>query len=572
MALRATGQNAEVLAAGDGKLRVTRQVADVLVSGTGKLRVTSQVVEVLVDEATGGTATESVSQSLAFSQAAAASASRPGQASNTLDLSDQATAEAGHLVSDDLALSDAATASIDKARNATDSLTLAQCVEIRGPVYVEIHHVLDLQQSDDGHAGVLNLRVEDVLTLEDRASRAVPVSVSQAIAFTQSGNNPKTGIAQQTLTLAQTVTAGKSKGVLDRLGLTQTVTTTGTFNRPVAQALGLQQACTCWIDGPRRFDRQYYPFVGDGANSPTPPSLSLNAPLEGITAPFQLVFPAAGDVTDSCTLRAPNLGNRDRLSFNRINRETRGGTLVVYADPIWPKTQALVLSFSGLRRSEALDLLAFLSDHLGQEIGLLDWESRYWRGIVTTTSDPVVEDSHDSFSANFEFEGELDPSWSPQIIPVGPGTPRRRVKPEYRETPDPMEPIPPVTPMTESYSAEADAAIAIGQPVYLKTSGHADLAQADAAGRAGAIGFAITAAEASFAVDYVTEGKLTLADWTAIAGTAALVAGANYFLDAASRGRITGAAPTAAGQYVVRLGRAASALTLDIEIEAPIRL
>jgi len=135
-----------------------------------------------------------------------------------------------------------------------------------------------------------------------------------------------------------------------------------------------------------------------------------------------------------------------------------------------------------------------------------------------------------------------------------------------------MEPIPPVTPTTESYSAEADAAIAIAQPIYLKASGHADLAQANAASTAGAIGFAITAAEPSFAVDYVTEGKLTLADWTTIAGTAALVAGATYYLDAAGPGRITSAAPTAAGQYVVRLGRAASATTLDVEIEAPIRL
>jgi len=413
MALRATGQNAEVLADGDaGKIRATRQAAEVLVNGAGKVRVTRQVVEVLVNELTGGTVEETVSQGLSLSQTVAQNAHRPGQAADTLVFTDEATASSSHGVSDDLALSDAATASVDKPRSSTDSLSLSQSVQIRGPVYVEVHHVLDLQQSDDGHAGVLNLAVEDVLTLEDRASRAVPVSVSQAITFVESGNNLKTGIAQQTLTLTQTLTAGKSKGVHDRLGFAQTVTTAGTFNRPVTQALGLQQACTCWIDGPRRFDRQYYPFVGDGTNSPTPPSLALNAPLEGITAPFQLVYPAAGEVTDSCTLRAPNLGKRDRLSFNRVNRETRGGTLIVYANPIWPKTQTLVLSFSGLRRSEALDLLAFLSDHLGQEIGLIDWESRYWRGIVTTTTDPVVEDSHDSFSANFEFEGELDPSWT----------------------------------------------------------------------------------------------------------------------------------------------------------------
>jgi hypothetical protein len=135
--------------------------------------------------------------------------------------------------------------------------------------------------------------------------------------------------------------------------------------------------------------------------------------LAGITAPFQLLYPAAGTVTDSVTLRAPNLGNKDRLSFNRVLRETRGGTLVVYADPIWPKIQTLVLSFSGLHDTEAQELLEFFDNHLGQEIGLLDWEHQYWVGIVTTPDDPVVQDGKDSFSASFEFEGELDPAWTP---------------------------------------------------------------------------------------------------------------------------------------------------------------
>ena len=66
--------------------------------------------------------------------------------------------------------------------------------------------------------------------------------------------------------------------------------------------------------------------------------------------PFRLFSPATGTVTDSVTLRAPNLGNKDRLSFNRIVRETRGGTLIVFADPIWPKLETLVLTFSGLQR------------------------------------------------------------------------------------------------------------------------------------------------------------------------------------------------------------------------------
>ena len=125
---------------------------------------------------------------------------------------------------------------------------------------------------------------------------------------------------------------------------------------------------------------------------------------------FQLSYPAQGIVSDSVTLRAPNLGNKDRLSFNRILRETRGGTLVVFADPIWPKVETLVLTFSGLRTAQARQLLAFLETHLGEEIGLLDWEGRAWKGVVTMPTEPVVQDSRNSFSASLEFEGELVPA------------------------------------------------------------------------------------------------------------------------------------------------------------------
>lgn len=413
MVLRATGQNVEVLAdGGSGKIRATRQIAHVLVDGAGKARVTGQVIEVLVNEPTGSEVNENVSQNVTFSQTATQTRARAGAASDTLAFTDLANAQAANGVEQTILFSDAATALVDKRRSASQSLGLTQSVEVRGPVYVQVHHVLDLQQSDEGHPGVLNLGIEDTLGLEGRVSIVRPVSVSQTLTFTQSGARRFTGIASQTLALTQTVHCGKSKGVHDVLGLSQTVHAGGTFNRPVTQDLGLEQACTYWVEGANRLDRRYNPLVGDGPSLPSPPPTSLDPLLEGITDPFKLVYPSTGAVTDSCVLRAPNLGNRDRLSFNRINRETRGGSLVVFADPNWPKTQTLVLSFSALTKAEGQDLLQFLTDHLGQEIGIIDWEKRYWRGIVTTTTDPVVEDSRGSFSAQFEFEGELDPSWT----------------------------------------------------------------------------------------------------------------------------------------------------------------
>jgi len=300
-----------------------------------------------------------------------------------------------------------------------DSLSVTQTIVSRGPTYIEIRHSLELMDQVESRVSPRHISVADVLVFDEQVHRIIPISVSQSLSFTETGLRLKTNSAHDILALVQTVLAGKGKVVTDTLHLVQAITTESQFHRTVTDNLELEQACTGWIDGPRRLDRQYHPFVGDGpSGAPVPPADTLIGLLPTITAPFQLVYPATGaTVTDSCTLRAPNLGNKDRLQFNRVNRETRGGTLIVFADSQWPKTQTLALSFSGLCRDEGQTLLTFLSDHLGQEIGLIDWERRFWRGIVTTTTDPVVEDSPGRFTANFEFEGELDPTWVAQIIP-----------------------------------------------------------------------------------------------------------------------------------------------------------
>lgn len=238
---------------------------------------------------------------------------------------------------------------------------------------------------------------------------AINLSAESALELLGEIHTNQTGQARDWLSLRQAATVDKCKLVKSALDLSHEAAVLMSVPRSAASALGLQQAATYSIVS-RGVLQQYHPFVGEGASgSPTPPAVTIGPP-EHVSLPFQLFYPAEGVVTDSVTLRAPNLGNKDRLSFNRILRETRGGTLIVFADPIWPKIQTLVLTFSGLRSIQAQQLLAFLDRHLGDEVGLLDWEGRAWKGIIATPTDPVVQDSRDSFSASLEFEGELVPA------------------------------------------------------------------------------------------------------------------------------------------------------------------
>lgn len=238
---------------------------------------------------------------------------------------------------------------------------------------------------------------------------AINVSAGSVLELLGEVRPNQTGDAGNWLLVSQTAAADRCKLVTSELALTDEAAVWVSILRGAASALALSQAATYSIVSGGVL-QQYTPFVGEGASGSPPPPSTVIEPPDYVGLPFKLFYPAEGGITDYVTLRAPNLGNKDRLSFNRILRETRGGTLIVFADPIWPKIQTLVLTFSGLRSVQAQQLLAFLETHLGEEIGLLDWEGRAWKGIVTAPHEPVVQDGKDSFSASLEFEGELVPA------------------------------------------------------------------------------------------------------------------------------------------------------------------
>ena len=481
-------------------------------------------------------------------------------------------------------LSDSAKSSIHMML-AASQLAIVSTANVKGPLYVSAVSLTEaVEQSYDtttyevvasitglqdaatvAHRIATPFANRHYIQLVDNAKvghlkvNAKSASAASAIELDYDIRKAETGNAIACITLDYDVTVDKCVPSTSGLELDDIAVSVARRQIGGLSTLELLQSVTLTTNSDARF--QYHPFGGlDPA---------LPGPMAGITAPFQLVYPAEGSVTDSVTLRAPELGNKDRLSFNRVLRETRGGTLIVYADPMWPKIQTLVLNFVGLTKGEAQALLSFMENYLGQEVGMIDWEQRYWKGIITVP-DPVIEDSFNRFSASFEFEGELDPTWSPQIIPVLPNTPlRRSIKSPYREIQNPMEPTPPIPMTDQTFSAESDDAVLVGQPLYIKASGHTGLACASGVASS-AVGFAIADTQPTFSAEYVTEGKLTLTDWTAVAGTVALIPGAAYYLDGTVPGMITTIAPAIG--YVVRVGRATSPLTLDIEIEPSVLL
>lgn len=110
--------------------------------------------------------------------------------------------------------------------------------------------------------------------------------------------------------------------------------------------------------------------------------------------------------------------------------------------------------------------------------------------------------------------------------------------------------------------------VTLGQLMYISGADAVDLAQANAAGTQKAVGMVSEASIAAAATGKIqTDGFITSTDWTPVAGSATLTPGAEYFLSASTAGQMTATAPSAAGEYVRRVGVAKSATDFLLEID-----
>jgi hypothetical protein len=308
----------------------------------------------------------------------------------------------------------------------TDSLTFAEMTGLHGdiginatddltPSYPVFDYVTGVtvysHGLSDNATGVHqpNTVGPDSFTVGEMAScRLIPVSGLTASASDIITLASVAGIQGEsdTIQLGDMAFAYVTKPATDSLTIGETITLGMIRNLYASDVLVVDDSFFSYVPY-ELAKREYNPFIGKGTKgNPAPPPTSLAQNLE--SGKFSLYYPPSPHApADIVVLRKPEFGNKDRLQFNRISRETRGGTLIVFADPMWPKTQTLVLTFAALRPDQAFNLQRFMETYLGLEIGLTDWEGRQWTGVITNPNDPVVQDSKYSYTASLAFEGQL---------------------------------------------------------------------------------------------------------------------------------------------------------------------
>lgn len=85
-------------------------------------------------------------------------------------------------------------------------------------------------------------------------------------------------------------------------------------------------------------------------------------------------------------------------------------------------------------------------------------------------------------------------------------------------------------------------------------------------------GLASMDATAGQVVGFVSDGQVSLSDWSAVVGQKELVPGQRYYLSARNPGMLTSICPTAPGETVVSVGSAVSATQFEVEINLMVRL
>ena len=230
---------------------------------------------------------------------------------------------------------------------------------------------------------------------------ALEFDIKDPISFTQDASN-KRHIFEQNIAFQQVVSAGKGLSPSNQIDFSHQIDSESIFLRVVEDANFIEHAMTYYFDGGCG-KKQYQRYTGEG-------------PAGGV-GPQRLTFDANMAVEsvgtgDILVLRNPETDDKDRIGFNRINRETRGGELNVFADPGWAKVNTLVFTIVALADGTVpncpdviTSLLDFFQDNLGQEIYLHDWTGTSWRGVVTTPNETAVEDADGWWTITFEFEG-----------------------------------------------------------------------------------------------------------------------------------------------------------------------
>lgn len=142
-------------------------------------------------------------------------------------------------------------------------------------------------------------------------------------------------------------------------------------------------------------------YSPEGGNIGSAPVL---VPADHIVLTFPFTSP-----TTTINLPNPQLSNTETYKHQRTANRTRNGKLLLFDKSYWPKFTSLKYSFRALTEAQKAAIVSFVSISLAHEIGILDYESRQWRGFITNPNTPIADTGRIgcNYTWEIEFQGVL---------------------------------------------------------------------------------------------------------------------------------------------------------------------
>ncbi len=108
--------------------------------------------------------------------------------------------------------------------------------------------------------------------------------------------------------------------------------------------------------------------------------------------------------SDSITLPSPDFGDSESFEYTRVNKKSRGGDLIIFRDPNWPKTRVYKKHWPYLSQELRSKFLLFLRNHLGKQLTMVDHEGNTKTVVVRTPDAEFSEPARTLHSVELEFE------------------------------------------------------------------------------------------------------------------------------------------------------------------------
>jgi hypothetical protein len=278
-----------------------------------------------------------------------------------------------------------------------DLLTLVQSVAYSGSASRSVASALELTQSVTVTQAVINKSVSSLISFSEVLGRPIDASASSVLSLV--GDAEIVQSEESVLSLSGEAIGVPVKGTESEMTLTHVLERVLVGLKLVSSDLNINHS-VLYYSARLAQECTYSPQIGfSGSGIVAPPATS---PTLG-NATLTLTYPE-GAPTMTVVLRNPNFGNVDKFNFMRIKTVTRGGSLLVYANPDWPKERVFSITVDALRQTQVDELRALITASLGKEVGLLNHENRYWKGLITTPDLDITQIGRNAYSVSFEFE------------------------------------------------------------------------------------------------------------------------------------------------------------------------